>query len=84
MAAVIMAEPALQVPTEHLESLCLRWVYFGHSAPGICRGMRQSEVSQLFNRGFVCVRAWDRVTGEPCDWSDRAALLSIAKAFVTH
>ena len=65
MALASVAEIALQVPTEHLESLCLRWVYFGHSAPGICRGMRQSEVSQLFNRGFVCVRAWDRVTGGP-------------------
>lgn len=42
-----------------------RPVYFGHSVVGVCRGMRQAEVTHFFSDGLLCVRAFNPITSEP-------------------
>ena len=41
-----------------------RSVLFGSSIGSICRGMTKREVSHLFRRCLVCVRAYVPATGE--------------------
>ncbi len=54
-----------QVPHSVLRdaTLTARHIHFGSSVAAICRGMHQAEVSRLFTRECLCVRAYDPATG---------------------
>ena len=54
-----------QVPYGVLQdsALVARHIHFGSSVAAICRGMHQREVSRLFTRECLCVRAYDPDTG---------------------
>ena len=60
-----------QVPHSVLQdaTLTARHIHFGSSVAAICRGMHQREVSRLFTRECLCVRAYDPSSGTsfcPC------------------
>lgn len=45
-------------------ALSWRTVYFGLSTASIVRDMTLDQVAQTFNKGFIGVRSFDRITGE--------------------
>ncbi|BDA42645.1 probable protein ROS1A at C-terminar half [Coccomyxa sp. Obi] len=56
----------IQVAAEVVGTWVRRPVYFGLSVVGVCRGMRQAEVTRFFSDGLLCVRAFDPITRFPC------------------
>ena len=54
----------LQVTEDELKGWTRRSVLFGSSIGSICRGMTEREVSHVFRRCLVCVRAYVPATGE--------------------
>lgn len=63
--AVDCALAYAQVAAEVVGAWVRRPVYFGSSVVGVCRGMRQAEVTRFFSDGLLCVRAFDPITSEP-------------------
>ena len=54
---------SVQAPDQEVATWRCRQVYCGASVVSVCRGMRQSEVAQLFSSGLLCVRAYKPLTG---------------------
>lgn len=55
----------IEVPRSILWRLRRRFVYFGTSVPSIFKGLSQSEITDCFWRGYVCVRGFDGKTRAP-------------------
>uniref|UniRef100_A0A9I9DP18 HhH-GPD domain-containing protein n=1 Tax=Cucumis melo TaxID=3656 RepID=A0A9I9DP18_CUCME len=61
----------IQIPREWIWNLPRRIAYFGTSTTTIFRGLAKEDIQYCFQKGFICVRGFDRRTRTPKRLAER-------------